>query len=331
LVSEVSLITYGNATITNFAGSSQSISPHKRRASMPLSTLLWRLSNKRNESVRHRSFIIQVHHRFQDEILNPEYEKFPELAKGSLVKARARRHKRNTRRDEELSIANFVVSNSHFTTQSLMKAGVSEGKILTVPLGCEVAVPSMDQQKRTRLRILYAGELSLAKGIHYLLDAIRKLQGFDFELRLVGSVRLPSKCFQNLPQVHVDRRIPQSQLFQLMSQSDVFIFPTLCDGFGLVVAEALAHGLPVVATANCGAADLIQNDVNGWVIPAADSNAIENRIAFCLQHPHQLREMRQNCIQSASARTWKDYRVDLQQQCSKASQILNSLKQTKSK
>jgi glycosyltransferase involved in cell wall biosynthesis len=85
----------------------------------------------------------------------------------------------------------------------------------------------------------------------------------------------------------------------------------LCDGFGLVVSEALAHGLPVITTDQVGAADLLEEGVSGFVLPAGDVDALAARLEWCVTHPAELRAMRAAALQAARARTWEVYRHEL--------------------
>src|SRR5262249_48370951 len=99
-------------------------------------------------------------------------------------------------------------------------------------------------------------------------------------------------------------------LFAAYKAADVLVFPTLSDGFGMVVTEAMAHGLPVITTDQAGAADLISPD-NGRIVPAADARALADALQWCLDnrgHPHSLRFY---ALETARRRQWSDFRRDL--------------------
>ena len=76
----------------------------------------------------------------------------------------------------------------------------------------------------------------------------------------------------------------------------------------MVVAEALAHGLPVITTPNAGAADLIQESFNGWLVPAKDIERLAERLEWCIQHTSDVIAMRPNCLAKASSWGWRDFR-----------------------
>src|SRR5262249_47330293 len=100
----------------------------------------------------------------------------------------------------------------------------------------------------------------------------------------------------------------------------VLIFPTLCDGFGLVVTEAFAHGLPVITTSRAGAADFVQHGVNGLVIPAGDVSAIAEALQWCLSHRGKLKAMRRAALETAKRMQWSDFRQAL------ARHVINGLR-----
>ena len=148
------------------------------------------------------------------------------------------------------------------------------------------------------------------KGGHHLLAAWSKLGArAGGELVLAGDRALPAGFSARLPAgVHVVGRIPQSELFALFRRSDVLVLPSLSDGFGMVVTEALAHGLPVIATHNVGASDLLREGINGWVVAPGDVEGLAARLAWCMDHRSELREMRPAAEQTAAAHPWSEYR-----------------------
>ena len=102
--------------------------------------------------------------------------------------------------------------------------------------------------------------------------------------------------------------VPAPLLSDAYLNASVLVLPSLCDGFGLVVSEALAHGLPVVTTTNAGAADLVEHGRTGFVIPPADEDALVETLQWCRDHPLDLLEMRRAALASARRWTWADFR-----------------------
>ena len=100
---------------------------------------------------------------------------------------------------------------------------------------------------------------------------------------VAGQNELPAS-WTSKPNVDVLGPIAQNALFHLMDHSDLLVFPTLSDSFGLVITEALARGLPVLTTPNAGAAELVKPDVNGWIVPAGEVQPLVDRLAWCESH-----------------------------------------------
>jgi glycosyltransferase involved in cell wall biosynthesis len=86
------------------------------------------------------------------------------------------------------------------------------------------------------------------------------------------------------------------------------ILPTLCDGFGMVILEALANGLPVITTSNAGGADAIVSGRSGFVIAPADRDAIVERLSWCDANPDTLFGMRRHALDRAGDWTWEGFR-----------------------
>jgi glycosyltransferase involved in cell wall biosynthesis len=132
------------------------------------------------------------------------------------------------------------------------------------------------------------------------------------ELVIAGHWLLPAQMRATLPAgVRVLGSLPQPQLFEEYRRASVLVFPSVCDGFGMVVTEALAHGLPVITTHHVGAADLVEHGVSGFVIAPSDVDALTERMAYCVANPELLWAMREGAERAAARRQWSDYRAQL--------------------
>lgn len=96
-----------------------------------------------------------------------------------------------------------------------------------------------------------------------------------------------------------------------MKENDILLFPTLSDGFGMVVSEAMSQGTPVIATDHCCSIDIIQDGVNGWIVPSRSSKAIKEKILYLLKHPNEIETNGKNALQTASSRSWQCYQNDI--------------------
>jgi glycosyltransferase involved in cell wall biosynthesis len=222
---------------------------------------------------------------------------------------------RYERRLREIELANLIVANSSLTRQSHINAGADPHKFVVVPLGGPTPVEHLSTKQTAAahapLTVLWAGSFSLGKGAHYCLEAWRRLAAGRHARALVfGAMGVPEGMLARLPEgIELQGSVPQGQLFTAYDAADVLVFPTLSDGFGMVVTEALSRGLPVITTNQAGAADLIEHGKNGFIIPAADPQALEAALRWCLDERAKLAGMRQAALDTARRNQWGDYRT----------------------
>jgi glycosyltransferase involved in cell wall biosynthesis len=125
--------------------------------------------------------------------------------------------------------------------------------------------------------VLWLGQVNLRKGIQYVAPAARLLPGVDFEI--AGPLAISDKAVAEFPpNVRFLGRITRDRTVDLYRQADVFILPTVSDGFALTQLEAMAQGVPVVTTPNCG--DVVTDGKDGLIVPARDSEALARAIAL---------------------------------------------------
>jgi glycosyltransferase involved in cell wall biosynthesis len=167
--------------------------------------------------------------------------------------------------------------------------------------------------ERELLRVLWVGSFSIRKGAHYLLSAWKQIgKENTATLDVYGAVLLPERLLRGLPNsIRFFSTIPHVELFKQYQKADVLVFPTLCDGFGLVVTEAFSQGLPVITTTRAGAADLVRHGENGLIVPPADIRALADVLEWCIKHRPELKAMRGSAIDTAAAWQWSDYRQAL--------------------
>lgn len=252
-----------------------------------------------------------LHHAFVKNIYREQARSYPELdtERGHLHDSPLSA-KRNARRDRELQLADFVLVNSSLTKRTLIDAGLTPKKILVVPLGCPNANPKTQVEPDT-VKFLNAGTQDIHKGSHLLYEAWRRLAPDSGEaaLQLIGKMNLGEHLRQGLPgDVRCEESIPHEELMHRYQDASVFIIPSLADGFGMVVTEAMSRGLPVITTENTGAADLITHGENGFVIPANDVEALVQQTRWCIENKHRLPEIGRRAVEIARKWQWSDHR-----------------------
>lgn len=256
-------------------------------------------------------------HDFVENLLESEFSQYAEIQTPYRRYCRARQRERTDYRRQEWQLADIIIANSAFTKKSYIAAGVPEKKIRVVPYGappiCQSATAEYSRGSCAPTSFLWAGTFSVRKGAHYLLSAWEKLNpGKAAKLQILGAMGLPEALLRNIPEsISMSGTVPRSELYSIYQQADVLVFPTLCDGFGMVVTEAFAHGLPVITTDRAGAADLVEHGVNGLIVPAGDADAIAEVMDWCITHPTELKQMRKAALATAAKWQWSDYRQSL--------------------
>ncbi|BAY21842.1 group 1 glycosyl transferase [Calothrix sp. NIES-2100] len=232
----------------------------------------------------------------EEEILIQEYKKYPQYKSDcELVPASYWQ-----RWQEECALADCIIVNSHWSRQLIEKVGINSDKIHVIPLAytppkvvkhSSRTYPESFSQERP-LRVLFLGQVILRKGIAAILEAVEHLQGYPIEFWIVGSqqINIPPHL-KTHPQIRWVGHVNRSEIDQYYQQADVFLFPTLSDGFGLTQLEAQAWKLPIIASAYCG--DVVLDDINGWLLDNVSCEAIANALQRCLEFPQKLTALAQ--------------------------------------
>ncbi len=220
-------------------------------------------------------------------------------------------------KDAEIALADAIVTVSALARSTYVEAGVPAEKVLAVPLGADLelfgAGPALE--RRGECRFLFAGAPIARKGFDLLVAALERLveNGVPFHLRLVGPGGEQSALVARLPRERwsVAGALPQRGLAAELAAADCLVLPSRNDSYGMVVAEALAAGRPVVVSSMVGAAELVTEGVEGWVVPAGDGAALADRLAACARDPEALRARETACRAKARTATWEAYEARL--------------------
>jgi glycosyltransferase involved in cell wall biosynthesis len=197
----------------------------------------------------------------------------------------------------EWAAADLVLANSNWSRDALLRQGVPFEKIIVVPLAIDLAQDHALEPVKAQgpLKVLWLGSVNLRKGIQYLAEAARKLAPQKVEFLLAGPMGISPQAVRSFPaNIKVLGRITRDQLSLYYRQAHVFVLPTLSDGFAVTQLEAMAHGLPVVTTPNCG--NVVADGVDGFIVPARDSQALADAIARLDADRPLLRAMSCNCL-----------------------------------
>ena len=220
------------------------------------------------------------------------------------------------RQQLERNLADRILCGSSFVAAALASGGRSDpSKLRVVPLG--VAPPLQASERRARagrddLRVLFVGSEGLRKGLGYLLEALARLNSDRIRLRVACD---PGFSAIGMSEVHkrceACRVVPRHELREWYEWADVLVLPSISDTFGIVILEAMAAGLPVIASQASGGPDLIRDGIDGWIVPIRDSDAIAAKLEYLATSNGVAREMGAGARTRATAFDVDAYRVRL--------------------
>jgi starch synthase len=221
---------------------------------------------------------------------------------------------KTARKDEELSLADVIFVASSYTLKTLRSAPALTAPIEVIPYGAPPR-PAHAPQRANRneredrpLRAIFVGSLGQRKGLSYLFEACRRL-GSSVELTIIGTQPLqPCAALDaELKRVRWIPSCPHAEVLTEMAAHDVFVFPSLFEGFGLVLLEAMAMGLPILTTAHTAGPDLIDDGVEGFIVPIRSADAIAEKLELLRRNRPLINEMGARAAERAKHFTWQAY------------------------
>lgn len=216
---------------------------------------------------------------------------------------------RREQKQREMMLADVVLAPSTFVAQTVKEH--VDRRVSLCPYGVDSAFwcPAPAGEPQATLRFVYAGACSLRKGTPQLLEAWAAARLPDARLELVGDWQLAARRRTQLPPGVIHR--PPTSAVELRTRfqaSDVFVFPSCFEGFGLVILEALACGLPVIATDATAGPDVLDEGC-GRLVPAGDKDALVEALRWFDLHRERLPVMRRAARARAERETWARYRA----------------------
>jgi len=214
---------------------------------------------------------------------------------------------------QEAHLANGWVVASSYTAKTLADQGIPRSEIHVVPYGVETRdYPCRDFAPRAEdpFRIIWIGSMTQRKGLSYFLEAMGSLPQDNLEVLICGhhAVDRPLINKFGIRSVRAYKSLPTSKLTHLLRTCDLFVLPSLVEGFAHVILEAMSSGVPVLTTRSTCAPDVLEDGVHGFLVPIRDPAAIANRVIWGRQHRMELYQMGQAAAAQARTFTWDRFR-----------------------
>lgn len=214
------------------------------------------------------------------------------------------------RKDSEIALSDVIFVASQFTENSLKLYENKLPPIKTIPYGFPPVYSKRSYEnfsKKRKVSLLFVGKVTQQKGIGHLFDAVKGLEDY-VELTVVG--KRPVENFSFNEELNKHRyldSLSHEDVLKLMRKSDILVFPTLFDGFGMVITEAMSQGTPVIATERCAGPDLISHGIDGWLIEAGSTEALKNQIEEIIMNPNNIQNIGIAAMETARKRPWEVY------------------------
>jgi len=228
------------------------------------------------------------------------------------------------REQREYELADEIIVLSTFARSSFRDQGIHDSKLRFLPLGADTrkfrptAATIAQRRDRIRsgapLRVLYVGNVSFQKGIADFCSIIEQAPIDRFRFRFVGAVTPEAREIVSRLSTRADfaGKIPQAELPLEYARNDLFLFPTIQDGFAAVLAQASASALPILTTENCCGPDLVKEGRTGWVLPIRSPGAFADRLQWCDAHRPELADMITAIYSEFRTRDWSDVAADFE-------------------
>ena len=249
-----------------------------------------------------------THIEYQNEILIEEYKllnlRSKEISKHIIEKEK-----------KEYELADYIMVPTEYAKKTFLDKGFSEKKIIKNHYGVDLKefIYDRDQkEKNPKFRIIYTGTISVRKGIIYLLEAFNQLDLENSELMLIGNIEkdLTSRLnkYKKNKKIVFKKSMKQNDLKKYYNISDVFVLNSIEDGFGMVILQAMACGLPVITSQNTGGSEIIEDDKNGYIIPIRSTEILKKKISFLYNNPKRCFEMGMIAKEKVNSKySWESY------------------------
>lgn len=198
---------------------------------------------------------------------------------------------------EEIRLADFINIPSIFVKKSFLDNGVPEEKLIVNNYGIDTKLfrPSEISQKGDTFKVIIVGTVEIRKGLQYLLKAFDLISNPNIELRIIGKIH---PHFEGIKQEYSNRKnvkwlglLPKEVTAEEMRTADVMVMPSLLEGLSLTIIETMASGTPVISSEHAGGLDIIDEGVNGFIVPIRSPEALKDRINWCYENRSKLAEM----------------------------------------
>ncbi len=249
-----------------------------------------------------------THIEYQNDILKKEYELLnlkPKLISKYII----------DKEKKEYDLADYIMVPTEYAKKTFLEKGFNNKKIIKNYYGVDLEQFKYEREHKDqnlKFRVIYTGTISVRKGVIYLLDAFNELDLKNSELILIGDIDddINSKLakFKKNKKIVFKKSMEQSELKKFYNISNVFVLNSIEDGFGMVILQAMACGLPVITTYNTGGSEIIEDEKDGYIIPIRSKEILKKKLLFLYNNPKRCFEMGMIAKNKVTSKySWESY------------------------
>jgi glycosyltransferase involved in cell wall biosynthesis len=249
-----------------------------------------------------------AHNRYQARFYAEEAEYAPEFA-AALPRMEWLPEEYSDRLEQECATADRIMVGSSFARQSFVELGYDASRIVVTPYGVDAQqfTPAAQPRRDGVFRVLFVGQIGQRKGLSYLFQGYEMFRRPDSELHVVGGYSPGHEVYARYEGLYRHTaHVPHKDLPSLFREADVFVFPSLIEGLGLVVLEAMACGVPIITTTR-GPGDVVRDGIDGFFVPIRDPESIANRLDQLYRDPSLREQLGRNAREQALRHSWQAY------------------------
>ncbi len=216
---------------------------------------------------------------------------------------------------KSLSFFDKIICASSITAKSIFYKNKIEIPFNVIPYGSKFQIKETNQNIKTKngdgikIKLLSVCQLSQRKGLHWAFKAMEEIKCMDsYEWIIVGNHTNSNLASIAPKNVIFKTNLTNIELAKLMEEADLFVMPSLIEGFGLVYIESLSMGTPIVYTKNTGAPDFVTNGVHGLEVDCSSISSLKYIFEKICSNEIDIKSMRSACIKKSQEINWDNFK-----------------------
>lgn len=215
---------------------------------------------------------------------------------------------------EEYDNADIILVPSNFVENTFLKYNIRKSRVINFGSYLNNFYPIKNFNKIDNdFNILFVGQLSIRKGLHYLIEAFNKFKHPSKKLYIIGPETEDKFFFRNLINKSLENNIfylgtkTHKEINVFLNKSNVFVLPSIEEGMATVTLQAISAGCPVIVSENTGALEIVKKNKCGFVVPIRNSEIIKDKLSEIVDNKNLEKEFAANALKFSNEYTWYDY------------------------